>query len=457
MFLEILLSFLLLLRMRKTLRSFHPNPEWEKYILYAMIGVGVLFVLDTIIHADDFFRWIWHLVILVIVSVFFIRNEFITDRLTIYAVLPLILISLLGDILEATPINFFKTLSHYMDYAYPVAITWMIALLIRSKKQQKALLEERKKREEDLKEIQMMAERKTELERLVTERTAELQSQKEELEQAINDLRSTQAQLVQREKMASLGELTAGIAHEIQNPLNFVNNFSEISVELSDELQHEINSLPVSEPEKDNLYAVIKDIRTNQEKINYHGKRADSIVKGMLLHSRKSSGEKEPTDINLLADEYIQLSYHGLRAKDKSFNASLEKHYDEALGKINVVPQDMGRVFLNLFTNSFYSVTEKKQKKEEAGEPYEPIVSVFTKKLPEAAEIRIKDNGMGMSRDILDKIFQPFFTTKPTGQGTGLGLSISYDIVTKIHGGQMTVNTKEGEFAEFIVLLPVIN
>ncbi|MEO7802825.1 MAG: ATP-binding protein [Ginsengibacter sp.] len=457
MFLEILLSFLLLLRMRKTLRTFHPNPKWDKYILYAIIGVGVLFSLDTLVHADEFAKWFWHIVLLAIVAVFFIRDELITDRLIINAVLPLILISLVGDILEATPIKIFKTLSQYMDYAYPVAITWMIALLVRSKKQQKVLLEERQKREEDLKEYRMMTERKAELERLVTERTSELVSQKEELEQAINDLKSTQAQLVQREKMASLGELTAGIAHEIQNPLNFVNNFSEVSVELTDELQHEINSLLVNEPDKIHLSAVIKDIRSNQEKINYHGKRADSIVKGMLLHSRKSSGQKEQTDINMLADEYIQLSYHGLRAKDKSFNATLDKHYDETLDKINVVPQDMGRVFLNLFTNSFYSVTEKKQQKEEAKEPYEPIVSVYTKKLVDTTEIRIKDNGMGMSREILDKIFQPFFTTKPTGQGTGLGLSISYDIVTKIHGGQMTVNTEEGEFAEFVLLLPAIN
>lgn len=452
--LDVILSFLLLLRMRKTLRTFHPNPEWEKIILYAMIGVGVLFTIDTVLDADKVMKWVWHVVLLGIVAVYLIKDEFLTDRLVIYAVLPLILLSLVSDLFKATSIAFFKTLSHYMDYAYPVAITWMIALLVRSKKQKKTLLEERRKREEELRELEMMTERKAELERMVMERTAELVSQKEELQHAINDLKATQAQLIQREKMASLGELTAGIAHEIQNPLNFVNNFSEISVELSDELQQELKNLPIADPEKNSLFNVIKDIRSNQEKINYHGKRADSIVKGMLLHSRKSTGQKELTDINLLADEYMQLSYHGLRAKDKSFNATLEKHYDEKLRNISVVPQDMGRVFLNLFTNSFYSVTEKKLKKEEAGQPYDPVVTISTKKVGNDAEIRIKDNGLGMNREILDKIFQPFFTTKPTGQGTGLGLSISYDIITKIHGGQMNVNTKEGEFAEFILLLP---
>ncbi|MDQ3682088.1 MAG: ATP-binding protein, partial [Bacteroidota bacterium] len=234
------------------------------------------------------------------------------------------------------------------------------------------------------------------------------------------------------------------------------------------ELQQEINNLSVSADEKNNLCTFLKDLKNNQQKINYHGRRADAIVKGMLLHSRKSTGQKELTDINLLAEEYMQLSYHGLRAKDKSFSATMQTHFDPNLEKINIVPQDMGRVFLNLFTNAFYSVTEKKKLQPEG---YEPLVSISTKKLnlplgPARAgmdgvgdggrgvEIKIRDNGMGMNQEVLDKLFQPFFSTKPTGQGTGLGLSISYDIVTKIHGGQMQAKTKEAEFAEFIILLP---
>ena len=271
-----------------------------------------------------------------------------------------------------------------------------------------------------------------------------------EIEKAYKTLQATQAQLIQSEKMASLGELTAGIAHEIQNPLNFVNNFSEVSNELIDEMNEELNK-----GNNEEAKAIAIDIKQNLEKINHHGKRADSIVKGMLQHSRASTGQKEPTDINALADEYLRLAYHGLRAKDKSFNATLKTDYDETIGNINIVPQDMGRVILNLITNAFYVVDEKK-KGLAAGLPtlYEPTVSVSTKKMGDKILISVKDNGNGIPQSVIDKIFQPFFTTKPTGQGTGLGLSMSYDII-KAHGGELKVETKEGEFAEFVITLPV--
>jgi signal transduction histidine kinase/ligand-binding sensor domain-containing protein len=273
-----------------------------------------------------------------------------------------------------------------------------------------------------------------------------------QLEQSIEDLKATQTQLVQSEKMASLGELTAGIAHEIQNPLNFVNNFSEVSVELANELKEELNKIEIPSDQKINLEDIVDDIVQNQEKINFHGKRADSIVKGMLQHSRNTSGHKEPTDINALADEYLRLSYHGLRAKDKLFNATMKTDFDKSLQPVSVVPQDIGRAVLNLFTNAFYSVSEKKTLNISG---YEPTVTVSTKKLAHKVEIRVKDNGMGVPRKVLDKIFQPFFTTKPSGQGTGLGLSLTYDIITKAHGGELKVDTKEGEGAEFIILLPL--
>ena len=286
------------------------------------------------------------------------------------------------------------------------------------------------------------------------------------IEQAYAELKSTQSQLIQSEKMASLGELTAGIAHEIQNPLNFVNNFSEVNDELLKELK--------AEAEKGNLEevkAIAKDIEFNSEKINHHGRRADVIVKGMLQHSRTSSGQKEPTDINALADEYLRLAYHGLKAKDKSFNATMKTDFDESIGKINIVPQDIGRVILNLINNAFYAVDEKKKQqppspkgeKEDSSFVYEPVVTVSTKRLgspsgdggkPDSyrVEIRVTDNGNGIPKKILDKIFQPFFTTKPTGQGTGLGLSLSYDIV-KAHGGELKVETRGGEGSEFIITL----
>jgi signal transduction histidine kinase len=273
----------------------------------------------------------------------------------------------------------------------------------------------------------------------------------EKLNQTLTSLKMAQTQLVQAEKMASLGELTAGIAHEIQNPLNFVNNFSEVSIEMAAELNEEFKGLSIPENEKKGIEKTIQDLIQNQEKINFHGKRADAIVKGMLMHSRTSSGQKEATDINALADEYLRLSYHGLRAKDKSFNAAFKTDFDSDLPKVNVVSQDIGRVILNLFNNSFYSVTEKRKLLKDG---YEPVVSVSTRSLNGKIEIRVRDNGLGVPQKIIDKIFQPFFTTKPGGQGTGLGLSISYDIITKGHGGQMIIDTKEGEFAEFIIQLP---
>ena len=274
----------------------------------------------------------------------------------------------------------------------------------------------------------------------------EVARQTVELRTSLENLKSTQSQLIQSEKMASLGELTAGIAHEIQNPLNFVNNFSEVNAELIDELKNELAAGNVSQAKE-----IADDLRSNEEKINFHGKRADSIVKGMLQHSRSSSGVKEPTDINALADEYLRLAYHGLRAKDKSFNAAMKTDYDSSVGKINVIPQDIGRVILNLITNAFYVVAEKRK---ENITGYEPTVFVSTKKTSDKVLISVKDNGNGIPQKIVEKIFQPFFTTKPTGQGTGLGLSLSYDIV-KAHGGELRVETKEGEGSEFTIQLPI--
>jgi signal transduction histidine kinase len=267
------------------------------------------------------------------------------------------------------------------------------------------------------------------------------------LNQTLTSLKKTQTQLIQAEKMASLGELTAGIAHEIQNPLNFVNNFSEVSSEITDEITEAIDQNNTGEAK--GLSLLLKE---NLQKISYHGKRADSIVKNMLQHSRKSTGRREPTDINALVDEYLRLSYHGLRAKDKAFNAILETHFDKSVTHVDVVPQDIGRVLLNLFNNAFYSVAKKKA---EMGAVYEPTVIVRTERKSDYINVYVKDNGMGMSAKTLEKIYQPFFTTKPAGEGTGLGLSLSYDIITKAHNGQLKVETNEGQGAEFIIQLPL--
>jgi signal transduction histidine kinase len=294
----------------------------------------------------------------------------------------------------------------------------------------------------------------------------EIEKAYNQLGQAHENLKATQAQLIQSAKMASLGELTAGIAHEIQNPLNFVNNFSEVNKELLVEMKEEIDKGNINE-----VIAIVGDVIDNEEKINHHGKRADAIVKGMLQHSRSSSGVKESTDINALADEYLRLAYHGLRAKDKSFNATMKTDFDESIGNINIIPQDIGRVILNLINNAFFVVDEKKKS---GVENYAPTVSVSTKNLGDKVLICVKDNGPGIPQSIIDKIFQPFFTTKPSGQGTGLGLSLSHDIITA-HGGTITVSSfngspggvpttpglvreaevSEGLGTEFIVSLPI--
>ena len=273
-----------------------------------------------------------------------------------------------------------------------------------------------------------------------------LKEEKARTETALAELKATQTQLIQAEKMASLGELTAGIAHEIQNPLNFVNNFSEVSNELIHEMVEEVDKGNYGEAK-----SIADSVRQNLEKILHHGKRADSIVKGMLAHSRSSTGVKELTDINALADEYLRLAYHGLKAKDKTFNAIIKTNLDETIKGVNIIPQEIGRVILNLITNAFYAVN---QKKKQSGEAFKPIVSVSTRNRQDIILICVEDNGPGIPQNVLDKIFQPFFTTKPTGQGTGLGLSLSYDIV-KAHGGELKVESREGEGAEFIIQIPI--
>jgi two-component system, NtrC family, sensor kinase len=286
---------------------------------------------------------------------------------------------------------------------------------------------------------QILAQQKEVLEQQVTERTTALKK-------SLEELKATQAQLIQSEKMASLGELTAGIAHEIQNPLNFVNNFSDTNAELAAELQSELQAGNYAE-----AFSIAADIKENESKIIQHGKRAEAIVRNMLQHSRTSKGEKQLTDINALTDEYLRLAYHGFRAKDKSFNVTIQTHFDDGIGKVDIVPQDIGRVLLNLFNSAFYAAHERLKK---LGNDYEPIVSISTKVLDNKIMIMVEDNGMGISKNVLDKIFQPFFTSKPTGEGTGLGLSMSYDII-KAHRGEIKVESKEGEGSAFVITLPL--
>lgn len=456
MSLEPFIAFFLVTQYRRTLKLHDiNNSQWNQYVQYAF-WASIAFICVMFASSDHWLFAIFsHIFTFLLLAVPYTFDEFKTNRPLVTSVLPYVVISLFSTIVQKLFLNFYNDYNEFFESAKWFAILWFCAMWFINRRQNKALELERKRRRDEEEQNRMMAAMKVNLEGEVKQRTAELTKQKEELQQALSELKSTQAQLVQQEKMASLGELTAGIAHEIQNPLNFVNNFSEVSIELLDELKEGVfKHLP--DDDKEDADDIINDLTQNLAKINQHGKRADAIVKGMLQHSRATTSKKEPTDVNALADEYLRLSYHGLRAKDKSFNAGMKTSFDPTIGNIEAMAQDLGRVLLNLYNNSFYSVAEKKKL---IGEGYEPTVNVTTKHvtLPSgsgAVEITVSDNGMGIPQKVLDKIYQPFFTTKPTGQGTGLGLSMSYDIITKAHNGELKVETTEGEFARFTIIIP---
>jgi len=452
---------------RHYFKTYQSHPKWDKVIKLSLIPniiqiILVLFSVELPI--------IWEMIaevapvtlciILLVITMFLmirkskqeIRFFFLLLAPFLFCFLGFIAIAIGGAISEDVDGIFGKLSIWVEDWADTIisgticwaGIVFSWTLFNRHSRQRKEiamhLLEkERLAKEKEIERAQFIAQQKVQLEKEVVERTAELK-------QSIHELKATQSQLIQSEKMASLGELTAGIAHEIQNPLNFVNNFSEVSNELMSEMNAELDKGDIEEAK-----IIANDIKGNLEKINHHGKRADGIVKGMLQHSRTSTGQKELTDINALCDEYLRLAYHGLRAKDKSFNAKFETMLSEGLPKIKVVPQDMGRVILNLINNAFYAVNDKQKS---APAEYTPRVIVKTTLSANTLQISVSDNGNGIPDKIKDKIFQPFFTTKPTGQGTGLGLSLSYDIV-KAHGGELKVETTEGNGSLFLIFLPI--
>ena len=462
---------------RHFLKTFKYYPRWDKVLLTLTI-INLSYTFSTIafdLHQPYSARGIPGLIgslfftatiISLLLSFMFPKKE--RDKFTtlsIWAAIPVFLVWIF--IYGSSSVNSFFTVRYnfvtpsivqwLQQYSYVIEMicvawfailfTWILLqkyALLRKQLTNEALARERERNE-------LINQQKAELESKVDERTGELKK-------SIEELKATQQQLIQSEKMASLGELTAGIAHEIQNPLNFVNNFSEVNKELIDELKIELATGNTQQ-----AIELANNIKDNEEKINHHGKRADAIVKGMLQHSRSSSGVKEPTDINALCNEYLRLSYHGLRAKDKSFNATMKTDFDNSIGKINIIPQDIGRVILNLLTNAFYAAplppdlsADVEGGFKDPNYKHEPTVWVSTKKEGNKVLVSVRDNGPGIPQKVLDKIFQPFFTTKPTGQGTGLGLSLSYDIVTKGHGGELKVETKEGEGTVFIINIPIV-
>lgn len=445
---DYILLIIVFSHLRRALQSKILLPQIDKYLSIGFWFSVVLLITGILLGSSkDITAWIAHAMLFTVIYFCLTQKEFISVKSFIYSILPFVAVNFLKDFTELINSSFHQEWNNYFDTAILFSIIWFFAMFFVNRKQRKDMEKERLKAIELEKEFLQSEILKEKLEIQVAERTAEILGQKEELQKTLDELKTTQAQLIQSEKMASLGELTAGIAHEIQNPLNFVNNFSEVSSELLDEMNEEI-----VKGDFDEVKNIANDIKKNLEKINFHGKRADSIVKGMLQHSRIGNNVKEPTNINKLADEYLRLAYHGLRAKDKSFNADLVTDFDENLPKINVLTQEIGRVLLNLFTNAFYA-THQMQKK--LGEGYKPIVSVKTELKEKGIEITVKDNGIGIPGTIKDKIMQPFFTTKPSGEGTGLGLSLSYDIVVKGHGGTIAIDSRENDYTVFTILLPI--
>lgn len=460
------ISFIIffLLFVREYFEVFKTHPRWNKFIVGYSVILAVLLHLDYVIPNSELrdkmfgaralviLGYLITIAITVIISFLAPGKK---RKIFAIAILPFIIavvsIILFFWILYAIhPSNEPPDLLNWLPYILGFFMVWATIVFSSylyknygnaQRQVVEAMLEREKMAlEQEQHRYAFMEKAKIQLEMEVESRTAELKA-------SLQELKATQSQLIHAEKMASLGELTAGIAHEIQNPLNFVNNFSEVNAELITELKAELEKGNIEEAK-----LVAGDIADNEHKISQHGKRADSIVKGMLQHSRVSTSTREPTDINKLADEYLRLAYHGLRAKDKSFNTALHTHFDETIGMVNMIPQDISRVLLNLFSNSFYAVQEKMK----TGLPgFEPAVIVSTEKIGPSLVVTVEDNGNGISQKMIDKIFQPFFTTKPAGQGTGLGLSLSYDII-KAHGGELTVDSKEGKYAKFCISLPLV-
>lgn len=444
--LNFFVAFIALRFIRTHLNTQESLPQYDQYLKVLNLFIVPFLLLLNFTSFERFLptiNFVWFMVFSAIIYVLWLLRENNLASSLLKAGLPFFIVNSLRDFIEYFLPNFIKENDSIIDLVFLGSLFWMIAFAISTNNQIKALKKEEEKNK-------LVVGENEKLEMLVKERTSEILAQKEQLELTVEELKATQNQLVQQEKLASLGELTAGIAHEIQNPLNFVNNFSEVSVELIEELRSPLTPKGGIEEEE-----LLSDLSQNLEKINHHGKRAASIVRGMLQHSRTSTGQKENTDLNALADEFLRLSYHGLRAKDKTFNADFKADLQSDLPNIQAVPQDIGRVFLNLINNAFYACNERSKKEIGKLEVYKPMVVVSTKVIGEIIEIRVIDNGLGISEENMEKIFQPFFTTKPTGKGTGLGLSLAYDIITKGHGGTMEVESLEGEGATFVIKMPI--
>ena len=453
------ITIFLLFQLRRFLETKTRAPVWDQWLRWSAFGLIAMFPLDAILDNMGYTlraTWLCYVALIFVAYITYQRaKRYPPARTLLFGLVPFIVVHLVIYLLQRVLTKSVYLPNHiWFESTLGFFYFWLFSLYLIAARQRKTYTKDHQARID--REEAEQRERHL-LEGLVQERTAQLTQQKEALQATLNELQATQDQLVQKEKLASLGELTAGIAHEIQNPLNFVNNFSEVSTELVKELQDE-RAKPHTDRDTELESEILSDLIQNLEKIGHHGQRASAIVRNMLQHSRASTGQRELTDINALADEYLRLSYHGLRAKDKAFNASFVADLDPDVAPINVVAQDVGRVLLNLFNNAFYAVQQRQQQEREkgtlAGYAYRPAVKVTTKQTPVGVEIQVADNGTGIPDELEGKIFQPFFTTKPSGSGTGLGLSLSYEIITKGHGGTLEVESEENKGTTFTIMLP---
>ena len=447
-----LISLFLLYYLKKSSESDGLREDLKKYLNYGMFLSGLLAVLTNTelppVYLYQFFSFL-----LVGGIIYFIVNTPVFDKHKNLAItpLPIIGISLLRFLVKLYDEDIYESIESYIDAGGVFAFIWAVTMWLNHRKQIKDKKLEQLIAKEKERQFHLAQEKKNELERLVSERTFEINQQKEELQEALDSLRSTQEQLIQQEKLASLGQLTAGIAHEIKNPLNFINNFSELSQDFLDEIEEELQKLPNS-PEVENIQDLLSDVKSNLGKIRHHGSRADGIVKSMLMHSRGGTGTKDPTDLNALIREYSNLAFHGMRANPNPINVDVQLELDESLPKVDLNSEDFSRVILNLVKNAFDAMREKIAKE---GSDYKAKVVVRTKDLGEKVLIEVEDNGPGVPDDIRDKLLMPFFTTKKGTEGTGLGLSITHDII-KSHEGNLEISSKVGEFTRFSIELPKV-
>ncbi len=444
------ISLFLLYYLKKSSGSQEFPAKLNRYFKYGMIAAGGLIVLGISQLPPQFlFELLAFALVGAIIYLILSTPELENQKTLAITPLPIVGVQLLEYVIETVSPSIYNTLENYLDAAGFFALIWAVTMWLNHRKQMKEIEIERIFLKEQERQLKATAEQKSQLETLVAERTSEILKQKEELQEALEHLQSTQVQLIQQEKLASLGQLTAGIAHEIKNPLNFVNNFSELSVDFLEEIGEEMSKISDS-PEKSNILELLEDVKSNLVKIRHHGSRADSIVRSMLMHSRGGTGTMDPTDLNALIREYANLAFHGMRANPNPINVDIQLDLDEHLPQVKLNAEDFSRVILNLVKNSFDAMRDKINEK---GERYKAAVKITTKDQGDQILIEVEDNGPGVPEEIKDKLLMPFFTTKKGTEGTGLGLSITHDII-KSHEGKLDIESEVGKYTRFRISLP---